>query len=81
MKFIEIKPGELSVARKEIIAIERRDDAFSSVHTESSVFEAELPYEVLVQMLESSDDQDSSDLREMAKSLKVLQDNSQRFGG
>ena len=81
MKFIEIRPGELSILRKEIIAVEKRDEAFSSVHTKSMVFEAELPYQVLIDMLEESVDEEMGALDQMRNSLKALERNSQFFGG
>jgi len=81
MKFLEIKPGELSVLRKEIVAVEKSDEAFSNIYTRVKVFEAELPYQVIIDMLEESADEEMNALDSMRGSLKILERNSQFFGG
>jgi len=85
MKYIEVKPESLSILRKSIIAIERRDEVFTNIYTEASTFESELPYRVIIDMLESSESDGSLNemavFRQMNNSLKTLVDNSQIFGG
>ena len=85
MKFIEIKTEELSVDVKEIIAIERRDEILSTVYTKAGTFDSDLPYRMLIDMLEGTQIPEKEEeiglLSQMNDSLAQLKTNDQLFGG
>ena len=74
-----IKAG-LSINIEDVVAVEREDELTSTIYTSTSQFSSDIPYEAMLQILAKVHNA-GEQTEQMVHSLKILQDNAQRFEG